>query len=838
MMRAIRLLHLKRLRRHPLRSVIAVVAVASGVTLAVTVTVVQSSTQRSFDDYAESLSGPAPLRVIGPVDRAGVPESKVPGIRAVPGVEAAIPMIQSTTLADGGDRQDIPIVALGYDCSAQAIVGRFACDPSAIEAARTYRAPLTSRALAHELGPAGVIRTNLGPKPARGALPVEGLEQINNGRVVAFPIHVAQALFTRLDRVDVVYVMPERGVAVEALQQRLETALGPTFSVLKADEPSPSAAFFRQLYVLLALVGLGTLATGGIMAHNALALSLEERRRDLAVAAAIGGKPRTIVGGALVEGATLGVVGGLLGAVAGILVAYPVLASFQFLTERAAGLTMRVHLSAAPFVTGAVLGALLGLVAAARPARRASRIDVVAELQGRSAVESADRASVLRPVIVLALGVLGMGIAIAASRKGAIEPWQPVVVGPAAILATAAFMSAVGQFAPFLLSAGARLTRRASTPVRLAWSNLVGEGWRSAGMVLAAGGAISSAFMISNFGLMVVDGLADSAAEAVRGQVLVATTPITNNFNLDARPSPALARGLRGVPGVARVRRSPGLLASLHGDVVAFEAFDGERPPYEVIEGTSDLAALERGEIVIGPGVARRYGYRPGGTFPLPGPNGFVNARIQGIVANGDTTGFESSMSLALFEKVWGPLPSYSLKAEPVPGVSTSELARRIEAANLDPNLTAYDEADYLETLKVENGRFFSPFWALQRALVAIAFAAVLSNLLLVALRRKRELGLVAAVGMSSRQLGLMVVMEAAAVGIIALILGTIFSLGATESFRHALSVGIPYPMPLRVDPVAPLLYGAITLAVLLGAASWPAWRTARLNVVDALRYE
>src|SRR5919108_1706652 len=109
MMRAIRLLHLKRLRRHPLRSVIAVVAVASGVTLAVTVTVVQSSTQRTFDDYAESLSGPAPLRVIGPVDRAGVPESKVPGIRAVPGVEAANPMIQSTTLADGRAPREIPL---------------------------------------------------------------------------------------------------------------------------------------------------------------------------------------------------------------------------------------------------------------------------------------------------------------------------------------------------------------------------------------------------------------------------------------------------------------------------------------------------------------------------------------------------------------------------------------------------------------------------------------------------------------------------------------------------------------------------------------------------------
>ena len=71
-----------------------------------------------------------------------------------------------------------------------------------------------------------------------------------------------------------------------------------------------------------------------------------------------------------------------------------------------------------------------------------------------------------------------------------------------------------------------------------------------------------------------------------------------------------------------------------------------------------------------------------------------------------------------------------------------------------------------------------------------------------------------------------------------AVLLGTVFALGATESFRHVLNIMIPYPMPLRLDAAAPFAYGAITMAVLLAAASWPAWRTSRLNVVEALRYE
>jgi putative ABC transport system permease protein len=114
----------------------------------------------------------------------------------------------------------------------------------------------------------------------------------------------------------------------------------------------------------------------------------------------------------------------------------------------------------------------------------------------------------------------------------------------------------------------------------------------------------------------------------------------------------------------------------------------------------------------------------------------------------------------------------------------------------------------------------------------------MLSNLLLVGIRRKREFGLVAAVGMDPRGLARMVVFEALAIGAVAVILSTIAAMLSTEAFRHALFVMIPYPMPLRIDAAAPFLYGAITLVVLVLAALWPAWRTSRLDVVEALRAE
>ncbi len=236
--------------------------------------------------------------------------------------------------------------------------------------------------------------------------------------------------------------------------------------------------------------------------------------------------------------------------------------------------------------------------------------------------------------------------------------------------------------------------------------------------------------------------------------------------------------------------------------------------------------------------MARRYGVGPGDVMRLPGRDGPVDIRVQAVVADGDSTGLEITMPLALAERTWGPQPPIALVVDPAEGTDGADLVRRIESADLDPNLTALTGEELLADVRRENNRFFAPFWALQRALIAIAFGAVLSNLLLVALRRKRELGLVSAVGMSPSTVARMVVIEALATGVVAVVLGTVAALAASEAFRNVLFIMIPYPMPLRIDIAAPFVYGAITFVVLILAAAWPAWRTSRMNVVDALRAE
>jgi putative ABC transport system permease protein len=131
-----------------------------------------------------------------------------------------------------------------------------------------------------------------------------------------------------------------------------------------------------------------------------------------------------------------------------------------------------------------------------------------------------------------------------------------------------------------------------------------------------------------------------------------------------------------------------------------------------------------------------------------------------------------------------------------------------------------------------------APFWALQRGLLVMAFVAVLSTLLLVGVQRQRELGLLAAVGMSPSELAKMVLIEAGGVAMVGVVLGALNSLVMLKTLLLVSVVLLGYRNNYAVDPMAFLVYGVLGIVVALAAAALPAWRTARVEVLRALQYE
>src|SRR5438477_9718811 len=147
MLRTVRVLNLRRLRRQPLRALLAVAAMGAGVTLAVSVPVVSDSATTSFARIGRRLAGPAPLRVVGPLSRGGLDEQVVPKVEQVGGVAAVIPVVQTVTYAERPDGAKTVVLALGIDCRMESLVGPFGCSPAAIASAPDPAPPVTSDAL-------------------------------------------------------------------------------------------------------------------------------------------------------------------------------------------------------------------------------------------------------------------------------------------------------------------------------------------------------------------------------------------------------------------------------------------------------------------------------------------------------------------------------------------------------------------------------------------------------------------------------------------------------------------------------------------------------------------
>ncbi|PYT37826.1 MAG: multidrug ABC transporter substrate-binding protein [Acidobacteria bacterium] len=127
----------------------------------------------------------------------------------------------------------------------------------------------------------------------------------------------------------------------------------------------------RTLTTLLASIAAVSLIVGGIGIMNIMLVSVTERTREIGVRMAVGAKPRHILAQFLTEALSLSVMGGITGAVLGLLVASRLAARF--------GWPMLVRPGVV--VLALVFSGLVGVVFGLYPAQRASRLDPIEALR-------------------------------------------------------------------------------------------------------------------------------------------------------------------------------------------------------------------------------------------------------------------------------------------------------------------------------------------------------------------------------------------------------------------------------------------------------------------------
>ena len=171
-------------------------------------------------------------------------------------------------------------------------------------------------------------------------------------------------------------VYPAKGVDPAVLKERLEAALGTSYTVMDGADFDAMLGSFSAIFTLV-LTGIAMLSllVGGLSTINTMAMSVAERTREIGIKRAIGCPRWRIRLEIVLESGAIGLIAGLIGLAIGAAMT----ALFNDL-GRASGnilfdLTLGTALTALAFSTG--LGAIAGFI----PAWGASRLDPVAALR-------------------------------------------------------------------------------------------------------------------------------------------------------------------------------------------------------------------------------------------------------------------------------------------------------------------------------------------------------------------------------------------------------------------------------------------------------------------------
>src|SRR5436309_6149577 len=271
---------------------------------------------------------------------------------------------------------------------------------------------------------------------------------------------------------------------------------------------------------------------------------------------------------------------------------------------------------------------------------------------------------------------------------------------------------------------------------------------------------------------------------------------------------------------------------------------DPDLNPYRLVEGRAPQAA---DEVVINKGAATKGNLHVGDmtTVRTPDP---VAVHVVGIATFGSEDGFGS----ATFTAFTLPAAEQRLIAEPgmvssilvkgAPGVSQADVVRNVERV-----LPASDQAVTGAQLTKENtddiNRIFLNF--LRTFLVVFAGIALLvatfsiyNTFSIIAAQRSRESALLRAVGATRAQVLGSVLLESAAVGVVASIAGLLGGIGVAGLLKGMFDAfGFNLPAGGLVFKTSTVVIGvAVGTLVTLVAGLAPALRASRVRPVAAMR--
>ncbi|MGO9857544.1 MAG: ABC transporter permease [Acidimicrobiales bacterium] len=832
---------LKGLLAHKLRLALTALAIVLGVTFIAGTFVLTDTLHNTFDtlfgniyqNVTFQVRGVAQFGSGGTATRNPVPESLLATVRAVPGVEAAEGSVTGYAQYIGHDGKAVstggaPTLGVSFDPDQQISALRL------VQGAR----PTTSHDVVMDLGTAQKYDFKVGQSvrillqgPTR-TFTITGLarfgtaDNLAGATLAAFDIPTAQALMGEVGQFDTINVVSAPGTDKAAVQRAIARALphgvevvtGQTVVNEQTSAISSALGFFNTALLVFGFIAL---FVGGFTILNTFSITVGQRTRELALLRIVGASRRQVFRSVLGEALIVGLVSSLVGLGLGVLAAVgleKLLAGF--------GVTLPsgpLVFEARTVVVCLIVGVGVTLVSAISPARRAVRIAPVAAVsEQQTEAEIPLRRRFVRGGVITLVGVLGLAFGLTVPAIGLVGLGAVLIFVGVAMLAPAVarpMASAIGRPLARLLGTSGRLGRENSmrSPRRTAQTSAA----------LMVGLALVSAIAV--FGASLSRSATSSVDNAISADLIVSSTNKTGSGSF----STTVPKVAAAVPGVTASSTVYGDQFEVRNSLESLLGIGTRNLSQTVIlnmaAGTS--RALADGDLLIDTNTANAQHLSVGDTVPvrfaLTGP---TTMRIGGIFQPNALAGKYLVSDAFFLRHFQNPLPGAVL----LNTSGNSGVQQAVERALAPyPNVEVQSRAQFEASQSAQVNQLLGLVYALLALAVLIALIGIVNTLMLSVFERTHEIGLLRAVGMKRRQIRAMIRSESVILAVFGAVIGIIVGTGlgiALVSALHAQGI---------TDTVVPIsnLVIFLILAALLGllAASWPARRAARLDVLAAI---
>ncbi|WP_452445554.1 ABC transporter permease [Nocardia ignorata] len=831
---------LRNLAAHKVRLALTVLSVVLGTAFISGSFVFTDTLQRTFDGIFAGQAQGVDVRV-GPKDQQslGVPNNIVAALAKADGVERVAPAVNGPVVLLQPDGKKAvqtggaPSFGLSYLPPEQAVE-----EPEKFVAGAP---PSQTGEIALNTGGAEKAGLKVGDKtkvlvPSKGdpfEVTLTGIYEMpgaEGGGVVAvmFTEPQGRKLFTDGNYVAYADIRAAPGVSADDLRDRLAVGL-PNLKVQNSDEVREdmkkeiSEALTFINYFLLAF-GAIALIVGTFIIYNTFSMIVAQRLRELALLRAIGASRQQVGRSVVAEAVVIGLIGSAIGLAAGIALAFGLSA---LLNAFDLGLpTGSLTVLPRTAIVALLVGLVVTVASAYAPARRAAKVPPVEAM--RSEFASAGESLRVRTVIGAVLAVAG-GVLVYLGAQGTGKS-AAITVGVGALgLILAVLLAAPALSRPVVVVLGV-LTRPFGPMGRMARNNAVRNPRRTA----------ATAFALT-LGLMLVSAIGILGASAKTSVDVLIDKGVKAEYVLAGPPMIGAAIGAvdavrQQVPQVSDVTGIRAVGFRLGDERVGATTLDGPIDPVmdiEMREGSSTIA--EKG-MLVGETEAADRGWELGEKVTITSlDNAEIDLTVGGIYADSPLLG-TMVVDPGLYEQLMPQKLRTNLivlvKAQP--GADLTAMRANLEKAT-EP--FAVVQVQDHEQFKGAQGQQINTLLAILYGLLAlavvIAVLGIINTLALSVVERRREIGMLRAVGTQRSQIRRTIYLESMLIAIFGAIVGLLLGVALGVGFLRTLrDMGIDQ-IDIPWSQLVAMLIASGVVGVL--AAVWPGVRAARTPPLAAI---